>query len=346
MNELLRYERIEEICDLFVLPYVNMQYSLRFGMYGNVVYECSNVGFDKQIKLKKEHIAKIDHMIDHLRRTSMNKTLILGTSVFSSTYNEYIISCLSDRFRFVIVCIHNDFPLECHRLKPFEKYIDGIFSTMLLDSQALMTRGVRLLPIGLLQRRPNWCLDKRMSTSTDHLLYVNFTINCGMTNLRYIIERWSTERALESNGFVIRSTESHESMLQSMSRSKFCAAPHGAGIDTHRFWEAMSVGCALVSTDWFMLRSLFRGRLPVVWIKQFAPNADICETADPPRIEVMPGIYADCFGDVYVDKWADVTRDRLRVAHRFVGWRRSSELCRNIVSANYWIAQILRCVRH
>ncbi len=314
-------------------------------MNGKIVHECKNEVFNKQIEYKIKHLEWIDDMMIHLRRACVKKTLILGTSVFSSSYNEYIISHLSDRFRFVIICIHNDFPLEFYRLKPFEKYIDGIFSTMLVDSQVLIKRGVRLLPIGLLQQKPNWCINKRMSESTDPLLYVNFTTNCGMTNLRYIVERWSTERALQSNGFTIRSTEPHDSMLQSMSRSKFCAAPHGAGIDTHRFWEAMAAGCALVSTDWFSLRSVFRGRLPVVWIKEYAPNAEICEVADPPAVEVMGGIRIDCFGDVYLDKWVDVTRDSLRRVHRFVGWRRSSELCRNILSANYWIAQILRCVR-
>jgi hypothetical protein len=339
MMDLFTYERLESLCDMYVLNVVGNLSALRFGLFGRTVHVCPNKVVARFTEYMQEHLGHIRGMAAKLRSECDKATLVIGSSHFAKVYLEYALSLLSDRFRFVIISFTDDTPIGS--LDRFEHRIDAIFSTQMRDCD--LFSGMRMVAIGPLSRKPSWCVDKRDAGDADPALYVNFTTNSGC--LRYTFERVAAESALRANGFGVRPTEPHESMMSSMSRCQFCACPHGIGIDTHRFWEALAAGCAVVCTDWLVLRSHFRGRLPAVWVQEFAQNTDMCRALDTAREQVMDGVWVDRHGDVFVQRWSDVTRARLRVAHRLVGWRRASPLCRTLVQAPYWTAKILRGVR-
>jgi hypothetical protein len=155
-------------------------------------------------------------------------------------------------------------------------------------------------------------------------------------------ERGAIADSLQQNGFYMEQTVPHDQMMHRMSQCVFCACPKGLGIDTHRLWESLAAGCAAVATDWLVLRCRFRGSLPAVWVREHTRNKDVDKSLDTEKFDLMDGVFMDEFGDVFLERWSDVTRSRLRRMHRFVGWKRSSLLCRSIVQSEFWISQILK----
>ena len=76
-----------------------------------------------------------------------------------------------------------------------------------------------------------------------HLLYFNFnqTTNNPLYQSHKNI-RHKAKSVLLKNGFKWNENEPFENYIKTLSTYKFCVAPPGRGIDTHRCWEALMVG--------------------------------------------------------------------------------------------------------
>jgi serine/threonine protein kinase len=186
------------------------------------------------------------------------------------------------------------------------------------------------------------CFTKQTSVSSN-LLYVNFSVSFGLTSSSVCQERIGIMHDLICNGWPTIRFEPHHRMLRSMSRFAFVACPRGITCDSARFWDALSVGCGVIVQDWIHLRRGFRGRIPAIWImeRKYIPHSvwkDVLDTWN-----VHPVFWMDACGDLFVEKWRDVTKDMVLFAHRLIGWKRSSHFVQNqLVSKAYWTSQIYR----
>lgn len=206
---------------------------------------------------------------------------------------------------------------------------------------------VRLVPLFSSGWKPTWAHESPHATDEaeqDAFVYVNFTV-VYRTNGEYnkeamrraMWERMRVEQALMHNGFRQRKIVPYEQMLRDMERCVYCICPRGIGPDTHRLWEALSVGCAVVSHDWPALRRAFPGTLPALWVVEDAPAARVAEWRER--------LWVDERGEVYAGGWSHVRRDVLTQAYRFVGWKRSSTRLRmEVLSAAYWRTVLYRAL--
>ena len=84
-------------------------------------------------------------------------------------------------------------------------------------------------------------LDTELKTE---LLYFNFT--CPTTNqpLYKFHQRMrnNVKDIFLKRGFQWNASEDFEDYIKTLTKYKFCLAPPGRGIDTHRCWEALMVG--------------------------------------------------------------------------------------------------------
>ncbi len=84
----------------------------------------------------------------------------------------------------------------------------------------------------------------------------------------------------------------------------------------------------VVLHDWIHLRRTFRGRIQVIWVMERRRRL---------------GCRMDACGDLFVDKWEQITKETVQFAHRLIGWKRSSCFVRNqLVSKAYWMSTVYR----
>lgn len=95
----------------------------------------------------------------------------------------------------------------------------------------------------------------------ENLLYFNFSLN---TNK----ERGNIERILLKNGFVKNHKKDWENYIQELSSYKFAISPEGNGIDCHRVWECLYVGCIPVVKKNNIMFEFFKD-LPILWVHDF-----------------------------------------------------------------------------
>ena len=125
-------------------------------------------------------------------------------------------------------------------------------------------RSVRALPLGL-SRLPMWpaVLDGReTATPRTTLLY------CGPMNL--FPARRRMLRALRANGFPCNTTRvPRAEFVAALFASKFVAAAHGHGWNSHREWEALAAGAVPLVDAHAPLAAAFAG-LPAVQVRDWA----------------------------------------------------------------------------
>jgi hypothetical protein len=113
---------------------------------------------------------------------------------------------------------------------------------------------VHSIPLGL----PNYCDDlpileilgdKKIVSEISkekrdkiNLAYINFSMETFPEERKNIIEQfvgshWVSKQKMDS------SRSGREKYLVSLKESKFCFCPRGNGIDTHRMWESLYMGC-------------------------------------------------------------------------------------------------------
>jgi len=101
----------------------------------------------------------------------------------------------------------------------------------------------------------------------DKLLYFNFSLT---TNN----ERVCVEKQLLENGVIRNERADWENYIKELSTHKFAASPEGNGIDCHRVWECIYVGCIPIVKKNIVMFEFFK-ELPILWVQDFK-----CITSD------------------------------------------------------------------
>jgi len=95
----------------------------------------------------------------------------------------------------------------------------------------------------------------------ENLLYFNFSIN---TNTA----RAHIENSLYKNGFTKNECKDWENYIKEISTHKFAVSPEGNGIDCHRVWECIYVGCIPIIKKNSVMFEFFND-LPILWVPDF-----------------------------------------------------------------------------
>jgi hypothetical protein len=112
--------------------------------------------------------------------------------------------------------------------------------------------------------------------------------------------RVTCKAALLANGFEMSEITDFESYMRALADHKFCVAPPGRGIDTHRCWEALMVGTIpiLLHTP---LDSMFDG-LPVVFTDDYATVTEEWLAARYEELQERPDETFD-WARLHADHW-------------------------------------------
>ena len=121
------------------------------------------------------------------------------------------------------------------------------------------------IPLGLQNKawdgwNYNICV-KNLHNVKDNMLYINFSLK---TNPR----RQEIFNLLNSKGFVDSPKCKWEEYIRQLSTHKFCISPPGAGVDCHRIWEAIYVGCIPIVEKDDILYHHFHD-LPILFIDNY-----------------------------------------------------------------------------
>jgi hypothetical protein len=95
----------------------------------------------------------------------------------------------------------------------------------------------------------------------EKLMYFNFSLN---TNT----ERANIENSLYKNGFTKNESKDWENYIKEISTYKFAVSPEGNGIDCHRVWECIYVGCIPIIKKNSVMFEFFKD-LPILWVSDF-----------------------------------------------------------------------------
>jgi len=102
---------------------------------------------------------------------------------------------------------------------------------------------------------------KKDSVSKKHLLILNFNTS------KYLKERNYVFRLFHDKPFCCFDQSTHLHYLRNMAQSKYVLNPRGNGLDCHRLWEALLVGCIPIVKS-SPLNSLFTD-LPVLVVENW-----------------------------------------------------------------------------
>jgi hypothetical protein len=94
------------------------------------------------------------------------------------------------------------------------------------------------------------------------------------------------------------SARKHHELLQ---KYAFVAAPPGNGIDTHRVWEAMYLGCVPIVLDSYLMRFYDSLGLPIMVIRDFAEIENWTESVLRDRYSAMQVRFASEY--LWVENW-------------------------------------------
>lgn len=122
---------------------------------------------------------------------------------------------------------------------------------------------VKSLPIGLERRR--WFPEQRKQEvlknmmisdiSRDQLVYMNFNVSTNSIRTQ-IYEDLKDKKFI--NKEMIGNGGNYENYLTNLKKHKFIVSPPGNGIDCHRNWEAIYLGCIPIVLNSYFARNVFK----------------------------------------------------------------------------------------
>ena len=310
--------------------------------------------FDSEKLIGNDDPDAIDTIERLLRRNMPRRTVIAVKTRWAMKFNNNVLRKLP-KTRSVILLLTPDsydpFFMCGEQLSLEKNVVSHVFITHAESIRTFEKMGgieSTLLPIGICINTW-WTRIKIYVASSDsrRILFMNFTnkYNRNVHVSPCIKERFVAQEALLRNGFVMHPSCDFDKMIAIMSTFKFVACPPAIGQDTHRFWEALSCGCAVVLNDWEVLRRSHRGLLPALFVRSKLNKECDCNYCCLCAINIKHNtdntdIFIDQFGDFFVQGWSGVTYRVLTLLHRFIGWKRSSSHIEKITSASYWICRV------
>ena len=126
-----------------------------------------------------------------------------------------------------LITHNSDNSFTVNELNNLRKYVNKLYATNCVIKDELITK----IPIGFSDRLVPVIQKINKNVDKEHLLYMNFNLHSGRISER-------TECYNDHNIF-IESNISEENYYCTLSKSKYVLCPIGAGLDTHRFYEAI-----------------------------------------------------------------------------------------------------------
>jgi len=118
--------------------------------------------------------------------------------------------------------------------------------------------------------------------------------------------REACKTALLRNGFEWSDFTSFEEYLSALATHRFCAAPPGRGIDTHRAWEALMLGTVPILLRTPSVDSLFDG-LPVAFVDDFSSVTAEWLDSVYTQLHALPDAAYD-WSKLHSDHWVESIR--------------------------------------
>ena len=176
-----------------------------------------------------------------------NEILTKNCIIFCKTdHIDYLFSHIKNsKNEYVIVTHHSDYPIDSHRfsLKPnnVKKWF-AINSTIADNSIICIPLGIKTHKGVFLeeQYKTSWFIDvveELKKNKKENILYCNWNnTNSYRNNIINKLDNNNIPYKLEHN-------IPFEKYIENMSKCKYVISPPGNGIDCHRTWEALYVGC-------------------------------------------------------------------------------------------------------
>lgn len=121
------------------------------------------------------------------------------------------------------------------------------------------------IPIGLENSQWNgWdyrICEQHKTKIKSNLLYVNFSLNTNK-NRQYIMN------TILSKGFKQNTIKPWKQYIEELATYKYAISPEGNGVDCHRIWECIYVGCVPVVIKNPILYEHFK-TLPILWVDTY-----------------------------------------------------------------------------
>ena len=193
-----------------------------------------------------------------------DKNIILNSKIFyvKSDYLNFFEKDILPHIShgFILISHESDYTVGLHTNIIQNKYLVKWFGENMIPHH-----NTCCIPIGLentYSGRSNYDICKKnYNNKKDKLLYFNFSLK---TNN----ERKNIEAILLQTGFIKNINKNWNDYIEELSTYRFCIAPEGNGIDTHRLWECIYVGCIPIVKKNSILYTNFYD-LPILWVDNY-----------------------------------------------------------------------------
>jgi hypothetical protein len=239
-NNFISGEKITSLCDVCIYDKKYLE------TYKNIRKHCKNVIYDNSI---------VD---DNIKRLINNSKSFFVKSDHLDYFQDIIMPHIN--LLFILVSHNSD-------------QIVGQHKTILSNPLLLKWYGQNILcgektigiPIGLENTQWNgWdyntCIKYKNNTKTN-LLYFNFSFNNNPI-------RENIHQLLIKKGFIENKKYTWDLYIENMSKYKFCLSPPGNGIDCHRHWESIYVGCIPIVLKNDIIYKHFKD-LPILFVENY-----------------------------------------------------------------------------
>lgn len=194
----------------------------------------------------------------------------LPTDIIESSYSFFVKTDYIDYFENnVMPLIKSNFILITHN----SDYLSGLNKNIINNPHIVKWYGQNMIPndktsgipIGLENSAyQGWDYNYLISQKSDnkeYMLYVNFSIN---TNKK----RKGILECLKRKGYDECQKKPWKEYIKELSKYKFAVSPEGNGVDCHRIWECIYLGCIPIVEDNEIIKTHF-GELPILFVSSY-----------------------------------------------------------------------------
>lgn len=217
---------------------------------------------------------------------------------------EYLFSCIKNtKKNYVIITHHSDYPIDNYRfsLKP-----NNVKKWFAINS-TITDISITGIPLGIKthkgiyleeQYKTKWfinSIEDLKKNKKENILYCNWNNTNPYRN--NIISKLETNNII----YKLENNIPFEEYIENMSKCKYVISPPGNGIDCHRTWEALYVGCIpiviknKIYEDW--------SELPILQVNDYSELS----------IELLDNFSNNCFiyDKLYMNYWKKIIKNSL-----------------------------------
>jgi hypothetical protein len=235
--------------------------------FPNIKYNCNKIIYNNE-PINKDSLSIIN-----------NSNIFFVKTDHLNFFISYILPFISNKF--ILITHNSDLSSGNNKIIYNNKFLIKWYGQNMIpnyDIDKLIG-----IPIGL--ENSQWkgsdynICKKYKNNIKENLLYFNFSLN---TNK----ERGCIENHLLKQGFSKNSNKDWEYYIKELSTYKFAISPEGNGIDCHRVWECIYVGCIPILKNNNIMYDFFKD-LPILWVNNFS---SVTETSLLEQYKILKNI--------------------------------------------------------